>query len=362
MRVGHVSFFRNKNLEKNSGVSTSYQSKPLKNHETDSVKFLGLLPKNAKIKLAIFDIDETLKHWKFDLSDADGAAYEQPFRNVLFSHLKEKNIKFAYSSDRGYEKIVSLIKNNVLAPADYIIGNNGGTIFKNVDGEFQEVTSWAEKLKKSFPKGEVHNFLVDYAKRKENMFAPHEINKIAPEDMPLTKKEFWGSKISEYDGNLSQTSVRLVLAPNIKDRVIPEIENGLMHKGITSTITHFHYPKEYGEYEGLRSYFNHDESVELVKLYKPRLYPDGTYDSLLISANNKGMASEHLRKSLGLKKKEVFAVGDGENDFSNANKGYYFALISNATNGLKKLVDPITSANIIKTEKPGVEGVIDVLV
>ncbi len=340
-----------------AGITTTYPKAHFQ--QTDNVSFQRLIPCNAKIKMAVFDIDETLKHWNISLDEKKA----QQLRNKLFKYLKTNKIATVYASDRGYDKIISLVEDGTLMKPDWIVGNNGAFIYKNVNGKFVENADWSSISIKNFNKEKTREILAKIANKKENMFPAEEWAKIPPEEIPSGQKEFRGSLISEYAGHETPTSIRLVLAPGAYERNIKEIEHELKKNNIKAGITLFHYSKELGEYDCLRRYFDHEKTVNMVKHYKPRLYPDGTYDSILISATDKGMATEYIRKQLGLKKGEVFAAGDGENDFSNTNKGYHFALFSNAVEGLRKMIAGLSQPkNIWESDKPGVEGILDVLV
>ena len=334
-----------------------FYTKNLASHNSDYVSFQRLLPQNANIKIAFFDIDETLKHWGGSISDTEA----QKIRNSLFSFIKKNNIISVYSSDRGFDNIQSLIADGTLATPSWIVSNNGGYIYKNVNGKFEEIKSWSEGVAKNFDKNKVRETLVKIANQKENMFSADEWAKIPPQMIPDGQRQFRGSKITEYIGHNSPTSIRLIMAPGMYEKNVETIEQTLKNNGIEAGLTLFHYSLDQHDYKGLRKYFDHKTAADLANHYAPRSYPDGSADSLLISATDKGMASEYIRKSLGLKKDEVFAAGDGENDFSNANKGYYFALFSNAVEGLRKMISQTPRINIIETNQPGVEGILEVL-
>lgn len=344
---------------KNRVLSTNPNySRNLYSQNPDSVSFQRLLPKNAKIKIAFFDIDETLKHWDSNVSEEFG----QKVRNQLFDYVKAHKIKTVYSSDRGFDKITSLIEDGTLATPDWIVANNGGFIYKNVDGKFEEIKAWSAGLATSFNKNKVKEIITKIAHEKGNMFSREEWAKVPPEIIPEGQKEFRGSKITEYVGNESPINIRLAIAPGMYEKNIKKIEQELKNNGIVAGITLFHYANPQITCSGLEKYFSHPVALDIEHHYIPRMYPDGTGDSLLICATDKGMASEYIRKTLGLKPSEVFAAGDGENDFGHANKGYFFALISNAVEGLRKMIDQTPKINIIETTKPGAEGILEAFV
>lgn len=355
MQVMPVISFRQQNWQVASNKSAH---QPMMRNNGVQTNFLGLLPKNAKIKIAFFDIDETLKNWNDNLPEKTCSK----LRNKLFKHLKSNNILSAYTSDRGLNQILPLIEDGTLAKPDWIVGNNGGRIYKNVKGKFEEITEWSTNRIKSFDKEKIRGIMAKIANKEDNMFPAEEWAKIPPEQIPEGQKEFRRSKMTEYIGHESPMNMRIVMAPGVYEKNIDLIKKELKENRINPVLTLFHYPPATAEYDGLRKYFDHEKALILENHIRPRLFPDGSYNTLLISATDKGMASEYIRKTLKIKKNEVFAVGDGENDFSNANKKYYFALISNAVDGLKRMLNQTDKTNIIEATKPGVEGILEVLV
>lgn len=324
----------------------------------NGISFQKLLPNDANIKMAFFDIDETLKHWNDRLPEE----LCQQYRNKLFNYIKAKNIQLAYSSDRGFENIMPLIEDGSLATPHWIVGNNGGFIYKNKGGKFQELKTWNKQLTTSFKKDKVRDIMIEIANKPENMFPFEEWSKIPSEIIPKGQNEFRGSKITEYVGHDSPTSMRFAMAPGMYQKNIKAIRKELKNNGIDATTILFNYPGHMSTYDALRKYFDHQTSLDIQNHYIPRSYPNGSNDTLLITSTDKGKASEHIRKTLGLSPEEIFAAGDGENDFSHANKGYYFALISNAAEGLRKMIGQTPKSNIISTTKPGAEGILEVLV
>lgn len=357
MQVASISLAGVNTKNRVSSINQNY-NRNLYPQNLDSVSFQRLLPKNAKIKIAFFDIDETLKHWDNNLSEEDG----QRIRNELFDYVKSHKIQTVYSSDRGLEKIMPLIEDGTLAMPDWIVGNNGGFIYKNTNGKFEEIKTWSAGLSKNFNKDKVREIMVKIAHEKGNMFSQKEWANVPAEIIPEGQAEFRRSKITEYDGNVSPISMRFVMAPGMYEKNIKKIEQELKNHGIIAGTTLFHYSNPQITCGGLERYFSHQVALDIEHHYIPRSYPDGTGDSLLISATDKGMASEYIRKTLGLRHDQVFAAGDGENDFGNANKGYYFALISNAVEGLRKMISQTPKTNVIETTRPGAEGILEAFV
>jgi len=345
MKIGGI--FSNKVAQKQFYVPNNNhfgQFKSSKNSGLDSVSFSGLIPAPAvkSIKMCVFDLDETL---------LEGA---QPIRNKIMAFAQEKGRVLVYSSNRTLGKIQPLIDNGTLVAPDYVVGGDGVEIFKNVGGKFEEIKTWSDKLKAEFDKSKVRQIMLKIAK--ENMFPPEEWAKVPAEIIPAGQAEFRGSKITEYIGHESPLNIRFAIAPGVHDKVKPQITQELEKAGIPVTLIFHKYAPGLAEYETLKKWFNHEIALDLSNHFKPRLYPDGSHDSFVISAKaDKGSASEFLRKSLGLKPENVFAAGNDVNDASNASHGYFFTLVANSSEHLKKMVENFK--NIVRPEKAGVDGI-----
>lgn len=330
---------------------------------TTPIAFKRLLPQEIMPKIAFLDVDETLINWAENLPKEEA----QKIRNGLFDYLKSNKILSVYSSDRGYSGIMPLVEDGTLANPDYIVGNNGGYIYKGINGKFDEIQTYSLETLQNFDKNKLRQVMAEIANRPENMFSEEEWAKLPPELIPEGQKEFRRSKITEYLGQESPTNMRFALAPRMYEQNIDKIEDALKRNNINASTMLFNYLAKNLTKEGLQKYvnetFNQKLATDMAKHYLPRLYPNGSGDSLLISATDKGTASEYIRKSLGFEKSEVFAAGDGENDFGHANKDYWFGLISNASAGLRKLITTTpSSTKVVESKKPGVEGIMDILV
>ena len=331
---------------------------------TKKLSFKRLLPQSANIKLAFFDVDETLINW----AEAPLIKLEQKYRNRLFTYLSQHKILSVYSSDRGFSGIMPLIEKRILTKPDYIVGNNGGHIYKkNGKGIFHEITDYSASIIEKFDKNRLRQIMAKIANQPENMFTKEEWARVPTEIIPDGQAEFRGSKITEYVGQESPTNIRFALAPGMYKQNIEKIETTLRKNGFEPFITFFHYQCSQVSEMCLQKYvngvFTKQHATDLANHYMPRTYPDGSGDAIMISATDKGTASEYLRKIFRLEKNEVFATGDGENDFGHVEQGYFFGLISNATDGLRKKISLKTpNDKIINSNSPGVEGIIDILI
>lgn len=340
MRILQIGF----NPQPKQKVNTNnrpLQTKPMAN---DSVCFEGLMPDDAKklIKLCVYDLDETL---------LEGP---QNIREKIFDFAMDKTL--VYSTARGLKRVAPLIDNKTLKMPDYCICNDGINIYKNINGRFEEMTSWSEGLMKNFDKNKVRNIMVKIARK--NMFKKEEWAKIPKGIVPQGQNEFRGSKITEYETYDSPSNIYIMFAPGIFKKTLGEIEKQLDKNKIDAQIDFINYSGNGLDPKRLLDYFTPDVAKNIINHAQPRLNPDNSLDVAVIKVKtDKGKATEYLRKELQLKEKEIFASGDGENDYTHTNKGYFFALVSNAKESLKKLIGQNPPENIIKTTKPGVEGI-----
>lgn len=321
------------------------------NNSYDNVSFKGLLAddKKDKIKMCVYDLDETLLNGL------------QPVRDKIIKFSKDKNRKLIYASARPLKQVTSLIKDGTLAMPDYYVGDNGLNIYKKQNGQLEEIKSWSNSLAKNFSKEKIREFMIDISN--ENKFdIPRHVEKIGAY-VPLGKEAYRDSKISEYEVAFSPLNIYFMMAPGIFDKTKYQIEKNLKDKNIEADINFQNFAKRTLEPETLSKYFSPRVAIDMLNTAIPRLNQDGSIDVAIITAkSNKGKAVEFLRKQLNIERNEVLAAGDAENDFSNTNKGYVFALLANATEGLRNLVSKLPDTQkIINTTKEGVEGIWEVI-
>ena len=327
--------------------TNTYKAPSLTN---DRVGFTGLMPSKIKnaLKLCVFDLDETL---------LEGP---QEIRNKVLEFAKEKNKFLVYSSARPINKVQSLIDDKTLINPDFCVCNNGENIYKNNNGNLEELTFWSEKLAETFNKSKVRDAVLKIAK--ENMFSKEEWAKFDSIPVPQEQKEFTGSKITEYIGFESPLNIRFYMAPGIFEKTVGAIKKQLAKSKVETNIVLQKYGAEELVPGFLEKYFSPKIAEDIRSHAIPRSDKDGLHDAMIISTKtDKGHATEYIRKLLGLKKNEVFASGDAENDYSHINKGYFFAFLSNATEGLKKMVSDLPKERIINATQPGVRGIYEVI-
>lgn len=315
-----------------------------------NTNFKGLLPKSTvdKLRMCVFDLDETL---------LEGA---QATRDKILEFSKSevqngtKRI-LVYSSSRALKNVQPLIDNKTLTMPDYYIGNNGLNIYKNLDGKLQEIQTWSKGVAKGFSKEKIREFMVELAH--QNMFSKKEWAKIPKEIIPEGQKEFRGSKITEYEVFGSPLNIYFMMTPGMFEKNLPQIKNFLTKSGIEAEVKFQNFDKD--NLNSLGKIFQPEIAKDMKNHAIPRLKPDGSVDVAIITAvSDKGKATEYLRETLGLKPNEIFAAGDDINDSSNANKGYFFAVVSNATDALKKtLSGRMDDSKIIRASKAGVDGI-----
>lgn len=318
------------------------------------VNFKAMLQKSTLdgFKMCVYDLDDTL---------LEGS---QTARNNILKFSKSSlndgmERILVYSSSRSLSKVQPLIDDGTLMMPDYYVGNNGINIYKNVKGQFKEIESWSENLAKGFSKDKIRNFAISLAKK--NMFSREEWSKIPKEIIPEGQKEFRGSKITEYETYGSPLNIYFMMAPDIFKKTLPEFSKFLNDSKIKGEIKFQNFGAD--NLKNLEKYFPAVVARDMRNHAAPRTNPDGSVDVSIISAlSDKGKASEFLRKSLNIEPKAVFAAGDDVNDLANANKGYFFGMVSNATEGLKKmLIANPDNPQVIKASKPGADGIWEII-
>lgn len=351
MRIMPVSFIAG-NSQNCAEVKPNY-SRSLFNQGFDKVDFQGLMPNKTKeaLKMCVFDLDETL---------LEGT---QEFRNKVFDFAKGNNKILIYSSARPIGKVQPLIEKGTLIMPDWCVCNNGINIYKNNNGTLEEIKPWYDSLIKSFDKEKIREVMLGIAKK--NMFSPEEWAKIPQEKLPESYKEFRGSKITEYDGFVENSNARFMMVPGTYAKIKDEFESKLAELGLKTNVTLQIYDKNELVPGFLEKYFSPEISEGIRGHHFPRMDKDGNVEVAFVSVKtDKGKATEYIRKVLGIKPKEILASGDAENDFTHANKGYFFAFIANSTKELKHLIETDTKVKqtrIFKTSKPGVEGIYEVI-
>jgi len=332
-------------------------STPVNNYKTrithqkessmNSISFSGLLQdaKKDAIKMCVYDLDESL---------LEGP---QVIRDKVMEFSKDKNRHLVYASARSVKQVVPLIEKGVLAMPDYYIGDNGLTIYKKVGNELKEIEIWSNKLVQGFHKDKIRKFMIDIA-NEYNFENPNHV-KESGAYVPVGKEAYAGSKISEYEVFHSPLNIYFMMAPGIFDKTKARIESKLQSEGVEANVKFQNFAKKTLEPDTLAKYFSPKIASDMLNTAIPRLNDDGSIDVAIITAkSDKGTAVEFIRKQLNINPNEIFAAGDAENDYSNTNKGYFFALLANATEGFKKLVSRLLDKQqIIKTTKKGVEGI-----
>ncbi len=309
----------------------------------DYVSFKGLMKDEdkAQLKMCVYDLDDTLLEGN------------QKIRDKVIKFSSENDKILIYSSARPLKKVQPLIDDGTLKMPDYYVGNNGINIYKNKNGNLEEIKSWSDNLAKNFNKDEIKKFMLDIAK--DNMFDEFKGN----EKLILEKqRKFNGSKISEYEVYGSPLNAYYMMAPGVFDKTKPIIEQKLKEKNIEADVIFQNFDKN--NLQNLEKYFPPQLANDMRNIATPRLNDDGSIDVAIIAAkSDKGKATEYLRKEHGFSTKEVFAAGDAENDYPNANKGYFFGLVSNASDSFKSLIK--NCSNIIKASLPGAEGIYEII-
>lgn len=343
--------YTNTNNRNNDYVSNNHL-------DYDSIYFTGLMPKEmlSGVKMCIFDLDECL---------LEGS---QEAREKVMEFAQSDGRKLVYSSARCIETIAEKIKAGTLVMPDFCVCSNGGRIYKAVGKEFVEIKEWTKKLEHQLQKDKVKELMIGLGR--EHPFTTQEwIDHFIVGNIPIPDRniEFKNSKISTYEGADAPSNIRFIVAPDILKTIIAKTRKLLRENNIDAhTELHIYPPDQLNE-EDLHRYFSFKNARNLHNLIKPRINPNKSYNCMLINVSDKGSASEYLRNLFGYKPEEIFAAGDAENDFTNANKGYLFAAMQSTSNRLKLLIGKMLhkhkdlAPKIFTPTKSGADGLWEVL-
>lgn len=317
MRIQAIRNFNATNQAKSNNVKNNTTLLPY------NIKFKGTLPKSIvdNFKMCVYDLDDTLLLGSQTTRDKVLNFSQKTLENGA-------NRLLVYSSSRSLSKIKPLIENKTLAIPDYIVANNGVNIYKNGNGVFTEAEEWSKIPKENIPKGQ---------------------------------KEFRGSKITEYEVFGSPGNIYFMMAPGMYEKCLPDINNFLVQSGTKAVVNFQNFDSK--NLNELERFFSPEIAKDMRNHALPRLKPDGSVDVAIITVkSDKGSATEYLRKSLNLKSDDIFTAGDDVNDASQTNKGYFFAMVANATTGLKNiLANASNNPKIIKTANEGADGIWEVI-
>ncbi len=348
MRIQAIRNFNTTNQAKSNNVKNNTTLLPY------YVKFKGTLPKSIvdNFKMCVYDLDDTLLLGSQTTRDKVLNFSQKTLENGA-------NRLLVYSSSRSLSKIKPLIENKTLAIPDYIVANNGVNIYKNGNGVFTEAEEWSKKLLENFDKKKIRNFMVEVANK--HKFSQKEWSKIPKENIPKGQKEFRGSKITEYEVFGSPGNIYFMMAPGMYEKCLPDINNFLVQSGTKAVVNFQNFDSK--NLNELERFFSPEIAKDMRNHALPRLKPDGSVDVAIITVkSDKGSATEYLRKSLNLKPDDIFTAGDDVNDASQTNKGYFFAMVANATTGLKNiLANASNNPKIIKTANEGADGIWEVI-
>lgn len=330
-------------------------SKSTKTKNTTSFKALLSRQELNKIRLCVFDLDDTLIRLDSEGKVIKGQQQELRDKVLRFSTATIKDgVKrvLVYASSRPIKKIQPLIDDKTLIAPDFCVGDNGVSMFKKASERLEEIKEWAGEIAPGFKKDEIRGFMTDIAKA--NMFSKEEWGKVPAGIIPEGQKEFRGSKITEYEVFGSPLNIYFMMAPGMYEKTLPHISRQIKDKGIKAEVKFQRFDSD--NLKGLNKWFPENIANDMRNHAAPRVNPDGSVDVVIITAtSDKGKATEHIRHDLGINADEVLAAGDDVNDLSNADKGYKFILPQDAKSDFIKALEGFKS--IIRPSKPGIEGV-----
>ncbi len=314
----------------------------------DTINFSGLMKDKdkEKIKMCVYDLDHTLLQG------------QQADREKVFEFSKNNNHILVYSTGRPIQQVIPKITSGTLASPHYIVCNDGLHLYKRnkKNNSYQEIIGWSQNVGKNFDRDTVREVVSNIAKK-----YPLENDKLE-----LLKEEYPNfvdgntDSIKSFSIFKNPLQAYFIVTPEAFTKALPEIEKELDNLGMEFQIHYQHNPKGRSTKEALEKFIPEKMLDEAHSMFLPRYRENGGVDMVIISPkSDKGRATEFLREQFRLESHEVFAAGDAENDLSHTDKGYFFALLSNATERFKELAGG--RKNVIPTTQEGAKGIFEVI-
>lgn len=304
----------------------------------------------------VFDLDESLLEGPIEV------------RKKVCDFVRKQGKVLVYSSARPFGDIAKLTADNSLIMPDFWVCANGAHIYKNVNGKMEEVSEWATQMTQNFNKGKINELMTNIARK--HMFSAQEWEKRKPSRQPDECIEYLGSKVGGYNGIDSPLDVRFAVNRDVLSATIKEITELLKQHDIDAKVYVHHYSAEQTTLERYKKYYTPEKAEDVVNTVNARRNHDGSYNCLVITAKtDKGKATEFIRKSLGIKKRQVLAAGDDINDSSHTDKHYFFIMLGNASEALKKYIKKLPfwykwsfiSKKIYTPKGHGANGILEVI-
>lgn len=284
-------------------------------HKTDSF--------TSNKYLLAFDLDGTFLH-------NDKKAVDS-FKSIV----KNKDHQLTFVTSRSVDELSQLkeeyAKKGIDLPTpDFFISNDGQYIYKlnetNRGIEMILDKEWGAKVSK---------------------FAMDEVKEVLNELVEKTKKGTQPS-IKFIDFKTSNFNAWYLYDHQLKDTLTKDLTAMLKDKSVEGYVI-----DDYVEPQYMKKKPDFEE-------FKPFLDKNGGCYAFCISASNKADAVKHLQQKLNIKTDHVITAGDGGNDISLTESGFFFIVVNNAKAILKDHVQSLSSLfkeHILKVKDEGLAGI-----
>lgn len=293
-----------------------------------SLSFNGVKPQkadsfNSNKYLLAFDLDGT-----FLLTDKNAV---DAFKSIV----KNKDHNLAFVTSRSINELAQLKEEYAqkgvdLPTPDYFISNDGQYIYK-----VNETKKGIEMILDEDWDAKVSQFSMDKAKEVVNEL----IEKTKKGDKPSIK--FIDFKTTDFNA-------WYLFDHKYKDTMSKDLTTMLKHKSVAGYVI-----DDYVESPYMKKKPNFEE-------FKSFLDKKGGCYAFCISASNKAGAVKHLQQKLNIKADHVITAGDGGNDISLTESGFFFIIVNNAKEILKEHVQNLSTLfknHILKVKDEGLAGI-----
>lgn len=278
---------------------------------------------NSNKYLLAFDLDGTFLH-------TDKNAVES-FKSIV----KNKDHKLTFVTSRSIDELPQLkeeyAKKGIDLPVpDYFISNDGQYIYK-----VNETKKGIEMILDEQWDAKVSKFSMDEAKEVVNDL----IEKTKKGDKP---------SIKFIDFKTTNFNAWYLFDHQLKDTLSKDLTAMLKDKAVMGCVI-----DDYVEPPYMKKKPNFEE-------FKPFLDKNGGCYAFCISACNKADAVKHLQQKLNITTDNVITAGDGGNDISLTESGFFFIIVNNAKEILKEHVQNLSALlkeQVLKVKDEGLAGI-----
>lgn len=273
--------------------------------------------------LLAFDLDGTFLHNDKNAIDS--------FKSIV----RNKDHKLTFVTSRSIDELSQLkeeyAKKGIDLPTpDYFISNDGQYIYK-----VNETSNGIEMILDKEWDAKVSQFSMDEAKEVVN-------------DLIEKTKKGNRPSIKFIDFKTTNFNAWYLFDHEFKDTLSKDLTAMLKDKSVAGYVI-----DDYVEPPYMKKKPNFED-------FKPFLDKNGGCYAFCISASNKADAVKHLQQKLNIKTDHVITAGDGGNDISLTESGFFFIIVNNAKEILKDHVQNLSALlkdHILKVKEEGLAGI-----